>query len=221
MFRRLIQTILNLFKGPKSAAKLPASQPIPNMEPILLIHGYSSEGKTDKDVYTLQEVEALFGGLRNQLIAMFDVEVTIVNVSRYISLDDKIGIDDLSLAMDRALQSLPPNLTSEMEAKGFNVITHSTGALVARNWVRRHSANSKCKMKRVVHLAGANSGSGWAHIGESLVAKWGREIFGHTSAASRFWNRWNWGLIGQSISTGTSMTRVGKCSRITASWSSA
>lgn len=104
----------------------------------------------------------------------FGVQVEELDLSRYISLEDGITIDDISRAMNRTLEREFPHLLEG----GCNVIVHSTGALVVRNWLRRYWDESKpCPMERVIHLAGANFGSGWAHIGRTQLAKWVRLIF--------------------------------------------
>ena len=141
--------------------------------PVVLIHGYSTEGKTvDDGDYTAQTVGEIYGRLVQDLTDMGQ-SVVPVNVSRYVSLDDGIGIDDLSLALHRALRA-----TNLLET-GFNAVIHSTGALVARNWVRRHSKpDGSCPLKRLVHLAGANFGSGWAHVGATQFARFARAVQG-------------------------------------------
>ena len=143
------------------------------MEPILLVHGYSAESTLD----TPEDVQKIFGSLPNDLALLLRQQqagapIIDVNISRYVSLDDGVTLDDISLAFDRVMSSaaFKPLLTS-----GFNAIIHSTGALVLRNWIRRYSPKpSPCK--RIIHLAGANLGSGWAHIGETQLAKWLRYI---------------------------------------------
>lgn len=141
------------------------------MKPVVLIHGYSSESnKTDA-----ASVRAIYGDLPDRLATIVSPsDIVNVNVSRYLSLDDGISIDDVSLAMDRAIKRDYAHLLN-----GFNTIVHSTGALVARNWIRRHSPKPS-PLERIIYLAGANHGSGWAHIGESLVAKWFRMIAQHS-----------------------------------------
>ena len=139
------------------------------MEPILLIHGYSSEGK-DKTV------EDIYGSLPDDLRHMFGDEAVVeLNLSRWISLNDGISLDDVSFAMERALRANYQHLFGA----GFNVIIHSTGALVVRNWIRLYSQKPS-PIINLVHLAGANFGSGLAHIGRGQLARWGRLIFGDT-----------------------------------------
>lgn len=136
------------------------------MTTTILVHGYSAESsQTDP-----ASVAAIYGTLAADLTAAGAPTVSI-DVSRYVSLDDGIGVDDISQALDRILRSQYPALLTD----GFNAIIHSTGALVLRNWVRRFSPKPS-PLKRLIHLAGANLGSGWAHIGESDLARWLRFI---------------------------------------------
>ena len=139
------------------------------MEPVLLVHGYSAESaKNDAE-----DVAQIFGHLPQDLKTKLSPLVFDVNISRYISLDDGVDLEDITLAFDRALKRDFRNLYSG----GFNAIIHSTGALVLRNWVRRCTPRGKpSPCRRIIHLAGANLGSGWAHIGETLLAKWLRYI---------------------------------------------
>lgn len=154
------------------------------MEPILLIHGYSSEGK-DKSV------EEIYGSLPGDLRDLFGEEnVKDLNLSRWLSLNDGIMLDDVSFAMDRALkESLPELLES-----GFHVIIHSTGALVARNWIKKfNQSGGPSPIKNLIHLAGANFGSGLAHIGKGQLARWGRLIFQGTGRGKQILNELEFG----------------------------
>ena len=96
------------------------------MEPILLIHGYSSEGKNNS-------AKEIYGSLPNELRKLFGRQnVRDINLSRWISLNDGITLDDVSLAMERALRAEHADILDS----GFNIIIHSTGALVVRNWIK-------------------------------------------------------------------------------------
>lgn len=142
------------------------------MKPIVLIHGYSAEG----DDPSKKGIKKIYGAMPSKLKDRFGNEkVFELNLGRYISLDDGITIDDISRALDKAFQSDYNHLLKD----GFNVITHSTGALVIRNWIRNHSAKPS-PIENIIHLAGANLGSGWAHIGKGQFAKWGRLVFDQT-----------------------------------------
>src|SRR6185503_11753212 len=122
------------------------------MEPIVLIHGYSAESeKTDRD-----SIAAIYGLLPGKLRDAYgEPAVTEIDLSRYVSLEDGVTIDDVSRAFDRALK------TEEFQGllnSGFHVIIHSTGALVIRNWIRRFSTKPS-PVRNLVYLAGANFGS--------------------------------------------------------------
>ena len=140
------------------------------MLPVVLIHGYSSEGQTNDNAEIRREsVQKIYGRLVDDLEAM-GVEVISINLARYLSLDDGITLEDLAWSMQRALLAHPAKPLDT----GFNAIIHSTGALVSRNWIRRHTKPGHCALKRLIHLAGANHGSGWAHVGTSQVARFAR-----------------------------------------------
>lgn len=138
------------------------------MEPILFVHGYSSESKEA----TPESIAGIYGSLPDALRKQFSAPVVEIDLSRYISLDDGVEVDDISLALQGALKREYPQLL----ATGFNAIVHSTGALVVRNWIRRFSAKPS-PLRRLIYLAGANFGSGWAHLGQGQLAKWGRLVF--------------------------------------------
>ena len=136
------------------------------MEPILLVHGYSSEGV---DIAAKQ----IYGDLPQQLKKALKTEkVQELNLSRWISLENGISIDDVSFAMERALRQEYPHLLEQ----GFHLIVHSTGALVVRNWIRQHSSKPS-PVKNLIYLAGAHFGSGLAHIGKGQLSRWSRFIF--------------------------------------------
>jgi len=147
----------------------------PQPLPIVLIHGYSSEGadNSDADIYG-----SLPADLRRELGPQ---RVHEIDLSRWISLSDGIALDDVSFAMERALRS---DEFSHLLETGFHVIIHSTGALVVRNWLRLY-ATRPAPIANLVHLAGANFGSGLAHIGRGVIARWYRQIFKGTDAGVR------------------------------------
>ena len=79
------------------------------MKPILLIHGYSSEGKNIL-------ANAIYGSLPTELRKTFGAgNIKELNLSRWISLNDGISLDDVSLAMDRALKAKYPKIAKELE----------------------------------------------------------------------------------------------------------
>lgn len=137
------------------------------MKPILLIHGYSTESSHSS-------AQHLYGSLPADLEVLFgDQPIQELDLSRWISLCDGISLDDVSFALDRALKQSFPHLLTE----GFNAVTHSTGALVIRNWIRLFSPKPS-PLQNLIHLAGAHFGSGLAHVGRGQMVRWGRMLFG-------------------------------------------
>lgn len=130
--------------------------------PIVLVHGYNGESKRT-DPASLQRI---YGSLPGRLRAL-GLAVVEVDLSRYVSLDDGVGVEDLSLGLERVLRQ--PEFAGLLGPVGFDAITHSTGALVVRNWVRRYSERPS-PLRHLIHLAGAQLGSGWAHVGASSAA---------------------------------------------------
>ena len=129
---------------------------MPAPETLVLVHGFSAEGRPG-------EVDQIYGTLP---AALRNLPVLEVNLGRYVSLDDSVDLEDVTLAFDRVLSAHPKLLE-----QGFNAVTHSTGALVLRNWVRRRGQRPS-PLRRLIHLAGAHFGSGWAHLGRSQLARW-------------------------------------------------
>ena len=139
--------------------------------PVLLIHGYSAESPET----AAASIAGIYGNLPARLRAAYGAaSVFELDVSRYVTLDDGLTVDDLAFALDRALRAEHQSLLDT----GFRVIIHSTGALVIRDWLRRFSPRYVNKpLQRVIYLAGALFGSGWAHIGKGQLAKWARMVF--------------------------------------------
>lgn len=136
------------------------------MKPVVLIHGYSSESPTPDPI----SIGNIYGDLPQRLRASY--EVVEVDLSRYVSLNDSVSIQDIARALNRALLEQH----SDLLQSGFHVVIHSTGALVIRTWIRLFSPKPS-PVRNLVYLAGANLGSGWASIGQGQVSRWGRFVF--------------------------------------------
>src|SRR5688572_16630675 len=97
------------------------------IEPIILIHGYSAESAGFE---RREELAGMYGSLIADLQALpFVPPIEAINLSRYVSLDDRVDLEDITLALDRVLRVEHPHLLAD----GFNANIHSTGALVMRN----------------------------------------------------------------------------------------
>jgi len=136
------------------------------MKPLLLIHGYSAESPTSDHT----SITAIYGNLPRDLHE--SLSIVEIDLSRYISLNDSVTVRDIAFALQRVLTELHPDLLQS----GFNVVIHSTGALVIRMWLELFSAKPS-PIENLIYLAGANFGSGWASIGQGQIARWGRFVF--------------------------------------------
>jgi hypothetical protein len=138
------------------------------MNPLVLIHGYSAESLgTDH-----KSISDIYGNLPQDLHD--NLQIVEIDLSRYVSLNDAVTIEDIAFALDRVLNDQHADLLKS----GFNVIIHSTGALVIRKWVQLFSAKPS-PIGNLIYLAGANFGSGWASVGQGQIARWGRFVFEH------------------------------------------
>jgi hypothetical protein len=123
--------------------------------PLLLIHGYSADGLDFTNLYW----------------ALVDrkIEVKLLNVGNYISLNNEITIEDIAEGMQRAIDLTELNTSEE-----FDAIAHSTGMLVVRAWLAHQKIapekNQRLKqLKHLIGLAPATWGSPQAHKGRTWL----------------------------------------------------
>jgi len=91
--------------------------------PVLLIHGYSDEGKS-------------FHAWRDRLVrAGFDART--IRIASWKSLANELSLADIAEAFARAL-CIEAGFGQD---EPFSVITHSTGSLVVRAWLAAASAD--------------------------------------------------------------------------------
>lgn len=123
--------------------------------PLLLIHGYSATGLDFTKLYW----------------ALVDrkIDVELLNVGNYISLNNEITIDDISEGLERAI-----SLTKLNTAEEFDAVVHSTGILVVRAWLahQKIAPGKNVRLGRLKHLIGlapATWGSPQAHKGRTWL----------------------------------------------------
>ncbi len=146
--------------------------------PIVLIHGYGGEGRP-------AEVRRIYGDLPEVLYHRYGTpRPVVINLSRFITLEDGVTLYDLAQALHRALQQPEHRFLLE---KGFNAIVHSTGGLLIRTWLRYFSPRPS-PLRHAFHLAPAHFGSGWAHLGRGQLARWFRQVFQHAEPGTRILN---------------------------------
>lgn len=117
----------------------------------------------------------------------------------YISMDDDVKIEDVAKRMDVLLRE--KIAANELSAE-FDMIVHSTGGLVVRQWLSTYYSdpNTQIPVKRLLMLAPANFGSKLAATGQSALGRlvkgfnnWfhtGKEMLNALELASPF----QWGL---------------------------
>jgi hypothetical protein len=127
----------------------------PMPRPLLLIHGYSATGLDFSNLYW----------------ALVDrkVDVKMLNVGNYISLNNEITIEDIAEGLQRAIDLSELNTFEE-----FDAIVHSTGMLVVRAWLAHQNMApaQNPRLKRLKHLIGvapATWGSPQAHKGRTWL----------------------------------------------------
>jgi|HigsolmetaAR203D_1030402.scaffolds.fasta_scaffold03433_7 hypothetical protein len=122
--------------------------------PIVIIHGWSDDYGS-------------FRKLRDFISSGLGVPATILRLGDWISLDDDVGYADIALALERAwhAEGLPTG------PRSVDVVVHSTGALVVREWMTRYHAPDTVPIHRFLQLAPANFGSHLAHKGRSFIGR--------------------------------------------------
>jgi len=133
------------------------------MRPLIIIHGWSDEGES-------------FLPLARALEQRTGRPVESLWLGHYVSLDDDIRMSDVVHGLTRAWRAakLPDT------AGATDVIVHSTGGLVIRDWIATRYTGRKRKppVRNLVMLAPANTGSPLAHKGRAF---YGRVMKGFTS----------------------------------------
>jgi pimeloyl-ACP methyl ester carboxylesterase len=125
------------------------------MRNVVILHGYSDNRQS-------------FVPLQ-QFLGANGFAVTDIVLGDYISLEDHITIEDLA----KAFQTILPAKNMSTAPGSMNLIVHSTGALVAREWLTRYylEAGKECPLRRFLMLAPANFGSPLAALGRTMFGR--------------------------------------------------
>jgi hypothetical protein len=133
---------------------------------VVILHGWSDQAKSFKPLRKFLGTKERSPGVP------FAVEE--VWLGDYISMDDDVRVEDVAKRMQAVIADL---LKSGDLSSPFDMIVHSTGALVAREWLATFypegvGADGKpCPLKRLVMLAPANFGSKLAAVGKSMIGR--------------------------------------------------
>ncbi|MFI5171968.1 MAG: esterase/lipase family protein [Chitinophagales bacterium] len=143
---------------------------------VLFLHGWSGDNTN-------------YGKLPELLLGE-GYNVVEQHLGKYISGDDQLSIDDFSIAMEHSIND-PDNKI----AQPFDIIVHSTGALIVRKWLADFYRNAEtCPVKNFIMAAPANNGSLLAGYGKKLPWDWGNKLLFALGLGSHFtWNlNWKW-----------------------------
>jgi hypothetical protein len=128
---------------------------------FLFIHGYSvSDFETYGELPHRLKEEAILRG--------YDVKLQDIFLARYVTFNDEVRMDDLSLALEHAIKEYSHSSDSR-----FVCVTHSTGGPVVRNWwnIYYRQKNIECPMSHLIMLAPPNHGSALAQLGKSRISR--------------------------------------------------
>lgn len=126
------------------------------MKPLVIIHGWSDHAES-----FIPLAEALEKKTRRPVEQIW--------LGNYISLDDDVQIKDLVRGLSRAWKERRLPGTS----KGADVIVHSTGGLIIRDWMDSQyiEKGKNPPVNNLVMLAPANFGSPLAHKGRAFYGR--------------------------------------------------
>ena len=120
---------------------------------LVFVHGWSVRNTaTYGDLPTRLEQELARRGL--------PVRVDHIYLGKYVSFNDQVTLDDLSLAFDAAVR--------DKGLKNFACITHSTGGPLLRHWLLKQGGNH---LSHLIMLAPANHGSALAQLGKGRLSR--------------------------------------------------
>jgi pimeloyl-ACP methyl ester carboxylesterase len=123
---------------------------------VLIIHGWSDTSRSFHALATF--------------LAGHDYAPKLLWLGDYISRYDDVRVEDVGKRMGEVIADM--SKAGELD-KSFDVIVHSTGGLVAREWLTSwyRGGVEQCPMKRTVMLAPANYGSKLAATGKSFLGR--------------------------------------------------
>lgn len=126
------------------------------MKPLVIIHGWSDFAES-------------FVPLADAIEKKANRPVEQIWLGNYISLDDDVQMKDLVRGLAQAWKDR--NLPTK--PKGTDVIIHSTGGLIIRDWMSSHyiDKGNKPPINNLVMLAPANFGSPLAHKGRAFYGR--------------------------------------------------
>lgn len=130
--------------------------------PLVILHGWSDDGASFDRLARHLEEDPGAGAIHR------------ISIGDYLTLSDELRFDDLQAALDRAWDERGLARTPG----AVDVVVHSTGGLVIRDWLVRHFDPGTVPVKHLVMLAPANFGSSLAHVGRSILGRIAKGFIG-------------------------------------------
>lgn len=131
---------------------------------LVFVHGYSV---TSTNTYGELPLRLRNEGKKQGI----DIQIEDIFLGRYISFNDEVKLNDISRALETAVQQ--QILSNASIPSRFVCITHSTGGPVVRNWWN-HYYNQQakvCPMSHLIMFAPANFGSALAQLGKGKLSR--------------------------------------------------
>lgn len=169
-------------------------------ETFVIVHGWSDESSSFKKLAQFLRVN-------------LSTSITSINLGDWLSMNDDVTYQDLAEAMNRAWIEIG----LPTKNRTANIIVHSTGALIVREWMTTYFTAESVPIKRFVMLAPANFGSPLAHKGRSFIGRavkgWGNDGFETGKAILKgleLASPYTWNLAHRDLFTDTAWYGVGK-----------
>lgn len=130
---------------------------------VIFVHGWSV---TNTDTYG-----GLPAALQQQVVGGAKLDVTALDLAKYVSFSDEVKVDDLARAMQQALEDVFGRKLRKSDT--FACITHSTGGPVVRTWLSLFYGRklASCPLRQLIMLAPANHGSALATLGKGKLSR--------------------------------------------------
>jgi hypothetical protein len=131
---------------------------------LVFVHGYSV---TNINTYGELPLRLLNEGYSRGI----EIKTENIFLGRYISFNDEVRLNDISKALETAVQQ--QIVRGNTNNSRFIFITHSTGGPVVRNWWDIYYKNNtdQCPMSHLIMLAPANFGSALAQLGKGKLSR--------------------------------------------------
>jgi hypothetical protein len=132
---------------------------------VVLLHGWSATSES------MGELVAF--------VAQLGRPVTTIHLGDYLSMQDDVRVEDAAKRMQAVVEE---QVSKGALSKPFDLIVHSTGALVARLWLARSYPTGDGPVRNFLMLAPVNFGSRLAKLGRSMAARVYKTLFGDAKA---------------------------------------